>query len=288
MTGYSTLRWLTIGVVAGLGSVACGNQAGSGSSNGGSGASSGFSNSGSSTGAGSGSSGTQGASGTGAGSTGTQTGDQTGSGSGAGGAGTLGTSTGGASGSGSTGDDGGVEDAGGGTETMITPHMGNTCLKPVTDFTKKGPYTVTKSSVDLSSLHELPDAGPTTYSIFTPGPLDPNCRAPVVIWGNGTGVTGSSMTVPAGACTGMSTLDCLSGTYDFFNVYAASFGIVVVASDNSNVGSGLYHKAAADYMNKQNADPSSPFYQKLSGRIGVSGHSQGGIGATSENIELDE
>jgi hypothetical protein len=79
----------------------------------------------------------------------------------------------------------------------------------------------------------------------------------------------------------MSTVDCLSGTYDFFNVYAASYGIVVLASDNSNVGSGLYHKAAFDYMVKQNADPSSPFYKKLSLRFGTSGHSQGGLGATA-------
>ena len=94
-------------------------------------------------------------------------------------------------------------------------------------------------------------------------------------------MTGSSTNTPAGACTGTTTLDCLSGTYDFYNVFAASYGIVVIASDNSNVGSGLYHKAAIDYMAKQNADPSSPFYKKLSTRVGTSGHSQGGIGATA-------
>ena len=124
-------------------------------------------------------------------------------------------------------------------------------------------------------------ATPTTYAIFTPSPLDTSCPAPVVAWGNGTGVEGSSTTTPAGACTGTTTLDCLSGTYDFYNVYAASYGVVVIASDNSNVGSGAYHKAAIDYMMAQNADSSSPFYQKLSGRVGVSGHSQGGIGATA-------
>jgi hypothetical protein len=148
------------------------------------------------------------------------------------------------------------------------------------DYSMKGPYTVTKSAVDLAS-YLSGQATPTTYSLFTPSPLDPNCPAPVVVWGNGTGVTGSSDTTPAGACTGTTPLDCLSGTYDFFNVFAASWGIVVIASDNSNVGSGAYHKAGADYMDAQNKDSSSPFYQKLSGRIGVSGHSQGGIGATA-------
>ena len=91
----------------------------------------------------------------------------------------------------------------------------------------------------------------------------PSCPHPVVAWGNGTG--GDQIT---------STYAVLS------NNNAASWGIVVIASDNSNVGSGSYHKAAIDYMARQNADSSSIFYQKLSTRVGTSGHSQGGIGAT--------
>jgi hypothetical protein len=161
--------------------------------------------------------------------------------------------------------------------------MGNTCLKAgAPDFSKKGPYGVTKTSVDLAS-YLSGQASPTTYAIFAPTPLESNCPHPVVAWGNGTGVTGSSTSTPAGACQGIaatSLADCLSGTYDFFNVYAASYGIVVIASDNSNTGSGQYHKAGIDYMMKQNADPMSPFYQKLSTRVGVSGHSQGAMGAT--------
>jgi hypothetical protein len=177
-------------------------------------------------------------------------------------------------------------DAGGGNDQgdagTVTPRGdAGTCLQAGGgDYSRKGPYTVNKSSVDLAS-HLSGQATPTTYSLFTPSPLDPNCPAPVVVWGNGTGVTGSSTTTPAGACTGMNSIDCLSGTYDFFNVFAASWGIVVIASDNSNVGSGAYHKAGADYMTEQNKDSSSPFYRKLSGRVGVAGHSQGGIGATA-------
>ena len=201
-----------------------------------------------------------------------------GSGAVAGSSGTAGTGKG-SSGSGTSGS-GGMADAGASNPTP-TPHMGDTCLKPGSgDYSKLGPYKVTKSSVDLAS-YLSGQATPTTYAIFTPTPLETNCPHPVVAWGNGTGVTGSSTTTPAGACTGQSTVDCLSGTYDFFNVFAASYGIVVIASDNSNVGSGQYHKAAIDYMAKQGTDSSSPFYQKLSGRVGVSGHSQGGIGATA-------
>lgn len=144
-----------------------------------------------------------------------------------------------------------------------TPHMGNTCLKAGSgDYSKAGPYTVmTQTNVDLGPIEGLPDAGPTTYTIFYPQPFETSCLHPVVAWGNGTGVTGSSV-------------------YEFFNSNGASWGLVVIASDNSNVGSGVYHKAAIDYMTKQNADPKSIFYQKLSTRVGTAGHSQGGIGAT--------
>jgi len=187
-------------------------------------------------------------------------------GSGAAGSGSVATSGGGSGGRPPDTSDAGVgttKPAADSGTVAATPHMGNTCLKPGTgDYEKAGPYQVmTKSGVDLAVIEGLPDAGPTTYTIFYPQPFETSCPHPVVAWGNGTGVTGSSV-------------------YAFFNNNAASWGIVVIASDNSNVGSGSYHKAAIDYMAKQNADPSSMFYQKLSTRVGTSGHSQGGIGAT--------
>jgi hypothetical protein len=162
-------------------------------------------------------------------------------------------------------------DAGGGTNpksdsgtTMVTPHMGDTCLQQATgDYSQAGPYQVAmQANVDLASVLPSGTATPTTYTIFYPQPFETNCPHPVVAWGNGTGVTGSQ-------------------TYAFYNNNAASYGIVVIASDNSNVGSGQYHKAGIDYMMAQNADSSSMFYQKLSTRVGTSGHSQGGIGATA-------
>jgi len=140
--------------------------------------------------------------------------------------------------------------------------MGNTCLKPGSgDYSKPGPYQVMKANVDLAS-YLSGDPTPTTAVIFYPQPFEASCLHPVVAWGNGTGVTGSDV-------------------YAFFNNNAASYGIVVIASDNSNTGTGHYHKAGIDYMMKQNADSTSPFYNKLSTRVGVSGHSQGGIGATT-------
>src|SRR5258708_17710226 len=119
--------------------------------------------------------------------------------------------------------------------------MGNTCLKPGSgDYSKPGQYQVATKAVDLGSTGELPDAGPTTYTIFYPQPFETSCKHPIVAWGNGTGVTGSSV-------------------YAFFNNNAASWGIVVIASDNSNTGSGYYHKAGIDYLLTQTQDSSSLF-----------------------------
>jgi hypothetical protein len=194
----------------------------------------------------------------------TGSGGGTGLGTGASGA-TSGNVANGGSGSTDTDDAGASAPTGGddaGPTTPVTPHMGNTCLKAGSgDYSKAGPYTVSTLEVDLASLGELPDAGPTTYKIFYPQPFETNCLHPIVAWGNGTAVTGSAV-------------------YAFYNNNAASWGVVVAASDNPDTGSGLYHKAGIDYLLKQNEDSTSPFYHKLSTRAGVSGHSQGGLGAT--------
>lgn len=39
--------------------------------------------------------------------------------------------------------------------------------------------------------------------------------------------------------------------------------MVVIASDNSNVGGGLYHNAGIDYLLKENENPSSIFFCRL-------------------------
>jgi hypothetical protein len=153
-----------------------------------------------------------------------------------------------------------------------SPHGSSTCLKAGSgDYSMMGPYTVaTKAGVDLTVTGDLPmgDAGPPTATIFYPSDLSENCPHPIVSWANGTGVTGS-------------------GTYSFFNNNAASWGIVVIAADNPNSaggsfagGGGPYNKAGIDYLLKQNNDSTSPFYQHLSTRAGVSGHSQGAFAAT--------
>jgi hypothetical protein len=169
--------------------------------------------------------------------------------------------TGGMSAAGDAGASGAMAMAGaGGATTEPTPHMGETCLLPGNGmYTEEGPYQVGMMDVDLGMIEDSQHTG--MFTIFYPMPLEASCLHPIVVWGNGTTVMGS-------------------GTYAFFNINAASWGMVVAASHEDNTGSGNHHKAGIDYLLAQNEDASSMFYHKLSTRVGVSGHSQGGFGAS--------
>lgn len=155
--------------------------------------------------------------------------------------------------------------------TPPTPHQGMTCLKPGDgNYGEPGPYQVGKMDIDLGMIQADQHSG--QFTIFYPMPLEAECPHPIVAWGNGTTVSGSDV-------------------YAFFNQNAASWGMVVAASWEDNAGSGAFHKAAIDWMLKQNTDPMSMFYQKLSTRAGVSGHSQGAFGASAgashPNVEAE-
>jgi hypothetical protein len=153
---------------------------------------------------------------------------------------------------------GGAGGAGG--TTTEPPRTGENCLQPGSGmYTEPGPYQVGMMDVDLGMIEATQNSG--KFTIFYPMPLEADCLHPIVVWGNGTTVMGS-------------------GTYGFFNSNAASWGMVVAASHEDNTGSGNHHRAGIDYLLAQNDDSSSMFYQKLSTRVGVSGHSQGGFGAS--------
>jgi hypothetical protein len=132
-----------------------------------------------------------------------------------------------------------------------TPASGG-CLKGDGDFTKAGPYKFKSKEVTIGSSG--------AFTIVYPDPLDTACPHPIVAWGNGTLITGGT-------------------AYAHFNEHAASWGIVSIASHDSNVGDGSFHKAAIDYLIAQSKQSGSEFFGKLSERAGVSGHSQGGAGA---------
>jgi hypothetical protein len=169
-----------------------------------------------------------------------------------------GSSSSGGGGNAGTSGGGSGQDAGSGTPPASTAF----CLQAGTgDYAKTGPYAVSTMSVDLATTGEV-DAGPTTATIFYPTTLEANCPHPIAAWGNGTGVTGSTV-------------------YGFFNNNVASWGIVVIAADNSNVAAQPYLQAGIDYLLAQNKVSSSVFYGKLGTKAGVAGHSQGGFAATT-------
>jgi hypothetical protein len=147
---------------------------------------------------------------------------------------------------------------------------GKNCLQPGNgNYLAPGPYKVIKQDIDLGMINPNQHTG--KYTIYSPDPLEASCPHPIVAWGNGTGVTDSNF------------------TYDFLNTNAASWGMVVAASSEDNTGSGDFHKAGLNYLLKQNEDMTSMFFHKLGTRAGVSGHSQGGLGAsigsTHPNVE---
>jgi len=94
----------------------------------------------------------------------------------------------------------------------------------------------------------------------------------MMAWGNGTGVNGTSV-------------------YQHYLRHLASWGIVAIASHSSRVGSGNDHREGIDWLISQHSEPSSAFYNQLSLRAGVAGHSQGGIGASAavshSNVEAE-
>jgi hypothetical protein len=83
---------------------------------------------------------------------------------------------------------------------------------------------------------------------------------PILTWGNGT--LGSTTQV------------------DFFLRHMASWGFVVVATEDQLTGPGQTILDAANFMVHANSDPASPFFHKLNvNQIGAFGHSQGAGGA---------
>jgi hypothetical protein len=172
----------------------------------------------------------------------------------------LASSNGGAAGVPGEAGGGGTATAGnGGAGTDVPVQPG--CLNAGSgDHSIAGPYRVATEVIDLGS-DIAPNQGTGEFTIFYPQPFEASCPHPIVAWGNGTGVVGPNV-------------------YEFFNRNAASWGIVVIAAHDSNTGSGNYHRAGIDYLLQANTTPDGIFFGKLSGRAGVSGHSQGGFGAS--------
>ena len=126
-------------------------------------------------------------------------------------------------------------------------------------YAAAGKYAV--STMTATSIND--DKGLT---IFYPTNMETGKVYPLVTWGNGT-YTGPSYYVKL-----LSSI--------------ASYGFVVVASNDSNVGTGTKMINAAQYILDQNGDPSSIFYKKIDvNNIASIGYSQGAAGAV--NVATD-
>ena len=100
-------------------------------------------------------------------------------------------------------------------------------------------------------------------TIYSPSPLGRDTRTgdpvrhPVIVWANGTGQA--------------------TEKYDYFLRHLASWGFLVISSDDTGTGDGATATDAANYVVDRAKDPASPWHTTLdAARVGVTGHSQGG------------
>lgn len=99
------------------------------------------------------------------------------------------------------------------------------------------------------------------YDIFYPTNLGANgFLHPILTWGNGTLASPSQV--------------------NYFLTHMASWGFVVIATEDPTTGSGQTILDAAKFMVQANGDPNSIFHGKLNvNAVGAFGHSQGAGGA---------
>ncbi|MGK9066886.1 poly(ethylene terephthalate) hydrolase family protein [Stutzerimonas chloritidismutans] len=119
----------------------------------------------------------------------------------------------------------------------------------VSSFDRSGPYATTSRS-----------EGPNCR-VYRPSNLGQNgVRHPVILWGNGTG-TGPT-------------------AYSGLLSHWASHGFVVAAAETSNAGTGQDMLACLDYLVQESNRTFGTYVGVLNtGRVGTSGHSQGGGGS---------
>jgi hypothetical protein len=111
------------------------------------------------------------------------------------------------------------------------------------------------------------DSAGNKFDIYYPTNLGANgFQHPILTWGNGS--FGSALQV------------------DFFLRHMASWGFVVIATEDSQTGVGQTILDAANFLVHANGDPASPFFHKLNvSQVGAFGHSQGAGGAGNAFIK---
>jgi len=137
------------------------------------------------------------------------------------------------------------------------PNPPNYPTKPIElKYYATGPWAVT---VNIGGY--CCDSANHKFDVYSPTNLGANgFQHPILTWGNGT--LGSASQV------------------DFFLRHMASWGFVVIATEDQFTGTGQTILDAANFMKNANSDSASPFFHKLNvNQIGAFGHSQGANGA---------
>lgn len=122
-------------------------------------------------------------------------------------------------------------------------------------YTALGPYEVAHTSFEAS------DEAWGSYEVWYPAGLeDSGQNWPLVILVNGTGTPAAK--------------------YQAVFRHLASWGFIVAGNGDENARTGASSSATLDLLLAQNQDPDSPFYRRVDpDRVGIAGHSQGGVGA---------
>jgi hypothetical protein len=142
------------------------------------------------------------------------------------------------------------------------PNPPNSPTKPIEQkYYASGPWAVT-----VSKGVACCDSKTNKFDLYYPTNLGANgFLHPILTWGNGSNAVPSQ--------------------YDYLLTHMASWGFVVIATEDKTAGLGQTIIDAAKYLVNKNNDSASPFYQKLNvSQIGTFGHSQGSQGAINALI----
>ncbi len=125
-----------------------------------------------------------------------------------------------------------------------------------------GPWTVTVSVGGACC-----DSAGNKFDLYLPTPLGANgFKHPILTWGNGTNA---------------SSTNC-----SYFLQHMASWGFVVIATQDMNTGPGQTILDAAKFLIAANGNSASQFFNKLDvNNVGSFGHSQGATGAINAQIK---
>ena len=126
----------------------------------------------------------------------------------------------------------------------------------------QGPWPVTVSTGGACC-----DSAGNNFDLYYPTNLGANgFLHPTLTWGNGTNSTALQ--------------------YDYFLRHMASWGFVVIATEDQNTGVGQTILDGATFLVNANSNPASIFFNKLNvNQAGSFGHSQGATGAVNALIK---